>query len=102
MNAGIPTGQSLSNANGLPEVRVALLADHAIQQFTKVMAAAFVEVGLFPCVFEAEYGTMSLQAFDPDSEAHRFKPEIAICSLAVQKYRDRFFEASSAAAREHL
>jgi FkbH-like protein len=98
----LQSGQSLANADDLPEIRVALFADHAPQQLAKVLAAAFVEKGLFPRLFEADYGTMSFQVFDPDSLAYRFGPEIAVCSLAMQKYRDRFFAASSAAAREGL
>jgi FkbH-like protein len=100
--AMLQLGETLDNSDGVPEIRIVLFADHAPQQFTKVLAAAIAETRLFPRLFAADYGTMSFQVFDADSEAYRFEPEIAVCSMAVQKYRDRFYAASSAPERERL
>jgi FkbH-like protein len=91
-----------SNDANLPEIRIALFADHAPQQFSKVLASAVVETGLFPSLFVADYGTVSFQVFDPESEAYRFAPDIAVCSMAMQKYRDRFYAAATPSEREHL
>ena len=96
-------GESLhDNAAGFPEVRVALLADHAPQQFAKVLASALLECKLFPRLQVADYGTAMLQALDATSETHAFKPEFVVYSTSMQKYRDRFYDAQSAAQREIL
>jgi FkbH-like protein len=96
-------GQSLpNNADGLPEVRIALLADHAPQQLAKVLSCAVLEQGLFPLLCVADYGTAAFQAFDPASETHTFRPEFVVYSTAMQKYRDRFFAAERAQERDTL
>jgi FkbH-like protein len=91
-----------SNDANLPEIRIALFADHAPQQFSKILASAVMETGLFPRLFVADYGTVSFQVFDQESEAYRFAPEVAVCSMAMQKYRDRFYAAATPAERERL
>ena len=96
-------GQTLpGNADSLPEVRIALLADHAPQQLTKVLACAVLEQGLFPLLYAADYGTAAFHAVDSASEAHTFRPEFVVYSTAVQKYRDRFYAATSAQDRDTL
>ncbi len=90
------------NDRAYPELRLALLCDHAPQQYAKLLAAAVFETGVFPRLFTGDYGTTSLLAFDPDSELHAFRPEVAVHSTAVQKYRDRFFACAGAAERERL
>lgn len=90
------------NDSGYPEVSLALLADHAAQQFAKVLASAMVDAKFFPRLFLADYGTACFQAFDADSDMYAFRPEIAVYSTAMQKYRERFFTAASAAERERL
>lgn len=85
-----------------PELRVALFADHAPQQLAKVLSAAILEQQFSPKLFVAEYGTTNLEVFDRNSEAYRFAPEFAVLSLAVQKFRARFYAAKSAAERESL
>jgi FkbH-like protein len=95
--------QSLDdNIGGFPELRVALLADHAPQQYAKVLASALLECKLFPRLQVADYGTATFQAFDATSETHTFKPEFVVYSTSMQKYRDRFYGTPSAAEREIL
>ena len=91
-----------TNDNGLPEMRLAILADHASQQMTLVLKAALVELGFFPAVYEAEYATAAFEAFDPGSGLYAFKPEAVLLTMAVQKYRDRFLGLKSTAEREAL
>jgi FkbH-like protein len=99
----LQSAQSLGeNKDALPEIRVALLADHAPQQYAKVFSAAMTENKLFPRLYVAEYGTASVEVFDPASELYEFSPEIAIWSMAVQKYRERFYGAETASKREGL
>ncbi len=90
------------NDRARPELRLALLCDHAPQQYAKLVAAAMSETGYFPRVFTGDYGTTSLLAFDPGSNLYAFQPEVAVYSTAVQKYRDRYFACSGAAERERL
>ena len=95
-------GQGLENNAGLPEVRVVLLTDHAPQQYAKVFSSAILECKFFPRLQVADYGTANFQAFDAFSETYAFRPEFAVYSTSVQKYRDRFYSAATAAERETL
>jgi HAD superfamily phosphatase (TIGR01681 family) len=88
------------NAAQLPEVRVALLADHATQQMTLVLKSAITDRGFFPLIYEADYGTAATEAYDRASRLYDTRPEIVYLSLAVQKYRDRFLELREPADRE--
>jgi FkbH-like protein len=90
------------NEDGRPEMRLAVMADHATQQLTLILKAAINEQGFFPAVYEAEYATAALEVYDDASALFAFKPEAVIFSIAVQKYRDRFFALDSATARESL
>ena len=90
------------NDAALPEIRLALMSDHAPQQYAKVIASAMVETGFFPRVFTADYGTTGFAVFDPGSDLYAFRPDYAIYSTAVQKYREQFFAARTAAQREQL
>lgn len=86
----------------LPGLRIAVLADHATQQFVLVLRAAMVEQGFSPAVYEAEYATSAFEAHDPKSGLYDFKPDIALVSHAVQKYRARWLDTAEPEARETL
>ncbi|MFT4174137.1 MAG: HAD-IIIC family phosphatase [Rhodocyclaceae bacterium] len=90
------------NAGGQPALRLALLADHAPQQLATVLKAAVLEQGFFPELYVADYGTAALDAFDGESALHAWRPEVALYSIAVQKYRERFYAAQSVEERESL
>ena len=90
------------NQAHLPELRMALLADHATQQLTFVLKAAIAAYGYFPFVYEAEYGTAAAEAYDADSGMYKARPEVVFLSSAVQKYRDRFFGTLAPEDRERL
>ena len=87
---------------GQAKIRVAVVSDHAPQQFTLVLKAAFDELGYFAEVYEADYGTAALEAFDRDSQLYAFKPEAIVYSLCVQKFRDRYLEAQTPEERNTL
>jgi len=86
----------------LPELRVAVLGDHATQQLVLVLRAAILEQGFSPAIYEAEYATAAMEAHDQTSGLYAFKPEIAFLSHAVQKYRARWLALTDSAAREAL
>lgn len=90
------------NSEGRPEIRIAILADHAPQQLSQVLKAAVAEQGFFPAVYEADYATAAPEAYDAGSGLHRFQADFVYVSLAMQKYRARFFSSGSPEAREAL
>jgi FkbH-like protein len=90
------------NSNGLSEIRFAVLADHASQQLSFVLKATLLEQGFFPNVYEGDYSTAALDAYNKNSELYAFKPEYILFSLAVQKYRDRFLSDTDPHFRENL
>jgi FkbH-like protein len=88
-------GDALAEAPGdQPEMRIAVLADHASQQLCRLLRAALHERGFAPHVYEGEYATAALTVHDADSDLYGFRPHFAFLSYAVQKYRARFFEAT--------
>ena len=99
----IKHGRNLQeNDARLPAVQVALLADHATQQLTLVLKSAIADRGFFPTVYQADYDTAALEAYDRSSGLYAARPEVVFLSLAVQKYRERFFAASTPEARHRL
>jgi FkbH-like protein len=83
-----------------PELRVALLADHATQQLTLVLKSAIAEHGFHPVVYEADYDAAATEVYDRGSRLYDMQPESAYLSLAVQKYRDRFLSLPEPAERD--
>lgn len=101
--AMLRAGQALGdNVDSRPEVRVSLLAEHAPQQLGPVLAAAIHDTGFFPRLHVAGYDAAALEAYDGASGLHTHRPEFVVYSTAVQKYRERFYEAASAQEREAL
>jgi FkbH-like protein len=86
----------------LPELRLAILADHASQQLSCVLKAAVFEEGYFPIIYEADYATAPMEVYNPNSAVYHFGPDVVFFSLAVQKYRDRFLEEVKPEGRETL
>jgi len=79
-------GKSLTeNTDKLPEIRIAIVGDHATQQLTQVLKAAVARRGFFPRVYESDYSTAAHETFDRQSGLHGFKPEFVYFSIAVQK-----------------
>ena len=94
--------QLLEARAGQSKIRVAVVADHAPQQFTLVLKAVFDEAGYFPEVYEADYGVAAIEAFDRASTLYEFQPEAVVYSICVQKYRDHYNESQTAKDRETL
>src|SRR5215467_11952478 len=90
------------NQRHLPELRLAILADHASQQLSCVLKAALFEQGYFPTIYEADYATGPMEVYNPSSKLYQFGPDVAFLSLAVQKYRDRFLAEVTPKGRETL
>ena len=96
-------GKAITKNEGkLPEVRVAILANYATQQFVHVLKAALSELGFFPHVFAAEYDTAALEVYNPDSSLFAFEPDFVFLGAALQHYRDRFFACRTPDERERL
>ncbi len=90
------------NSGNLPELRLAILAEHASQQLTHVIKAKILELGFFPVIYEADYSTAALEAYDPASGLYAFAPDVVFFSLAAQKYRDNFLSNLDPEWRERL
>ena len=90
------------NQRRLPELRLAILADHATQQLSCVLQAAVLEEGYFPIIYEADYATAPMEVYNPNSKVYHFGPDIVFLSMAVPKYRDRFLGKVTPEGRETL
>ena len=101
--AMLKQGRALAgNVGGLPVMKLAVMADHATQQMVVVLKAALVGQGFFPEIYEADYGAGAFEAFDTDSGLYASGARYAFLSMAMQKYRARFYGAFDAQTREGL
>jgi FkbH-like protein len=79
------------NNNNLPEIKIALLADNATQQFVMVLKAAMLSKGFYPNVYEAEYDSIPLEIYNPESNLFSFNPDYVLLHLSSLAYRSRFY-----------
>src|SRR4051812_18186575 len=86
-------------AEGLPVVRLAVLADSATQLCVQALRGYAFAIGIRLEVFEADYDQIDLQVLDESSELYRFAPELVLLWHCAEKALARF-ERTPAAGRE--
>lgn len=92
--AMLKNGRSLRETTpGSASVRVGLLCEHAPQLLSDILVAALAERGLETSLYVADYDSAPLETHSAESDLYQANPEIVIYSMAMQKYRDRFYRA---------
>lgn len=73
-------------------VRVALLGDFATQQLATILPVVFAARGVRVELHEAEYDTIELEVFNPESPLYAFDPQIIVLVNATQRLRERYYQ----------
>lgn len=77
-------GRGLDGA-GLAPLRIALLADASTQHLVPLLRVLLAENGFDARVYEAPYDTVVLEALDPTSGLHAFRPQVVFVLQATAK-----------------
>jgi predicted enzyme involved in methoxymalonyl-ACP biosynthesis len=88
-----------ANDRALPVIRVAILGEHATQQWTKVFRAVLYELGIWAEIYEAEFDSLQQEILDPESGMHQFDPNYVWVCLCSQQYRRRFLNTAPVGRR---
>ncbi len=90
-------------ATGRPEIRVAILADCATQQFIPMLRALYLRGNLDPVFYEGGFDAIELESRNPSSGLYKFKPDVILILNTVQALRDRYYQraGSGAAFQQH-
>jgi FkbH-like protein len=75
---------------GLPIVRLAVVADSASQLAVEALRGYAIEIGLRLDVYEADYDQIDRQLLDPTSELHQFAPAFVLVWRSAEKAAQRF------------
>ncbi|MCE7875209.1 HAD-IIIC family phosphatase, partial [bacterium CPR1] len=80
---------SSANNAPAPEVRVAILGDHATQRLCKIVEACLLERGYRPLIYEGSFDAIGIEARSPALQ--EFQPEFVYLAICVQRVRERFY-----------
>lgn len=87
--------KSKSVNTDLPEVRIAILADSAVQFLTIAIKGAFAEKGYYANIFEADVDQIAMQLLSPTAELNDFKPEYIVVFEALPQIKKRFYKIAN-------
>lgn len=79
---------SPGSSSPVPEVRVAVLGDHATQRLCKLIKACLIERGYRPLLYEGSFDAISLETLAPALK--EFQPEFIYIATCVQRVRERY------------
>ncbi|RYE58902.1 MAG: HAD-IIIC family phosphatase [Sphingobacteriales bacterium] len=86
----------------LKKVKIAILANHSIQQFARILKTTLRDERFEAQVYEAPYDSIAFETFDETSELYAFQPDYVYLSFAMQKYRERFLSCALPQEKEQL
>ena len=76
-------------------IRVAILADCAIQQLTTLIKSLGSRNGLLVEAYEGNYDLIDLEILDPDSALYAFDPQFLIVLMSSEKLKARLYESTT-------
>ena len=99
--------RAISSDPGLPAIKIALLGDSAVQQFTPLLRALLRRAGFHADIYEGGFDGVEFDTLNPSSPLYAFDPDIVVVLNAVQGLRDKYYQrqgdtsgfASSATSR---
>ncbi len=84
-------------ADGAKTLKVALLADCAVQQLTQLLEALAARNGVALDVYEGPYDGIDLEILNPDSGLYAFGPQYLIVMMSAEKLKSRLYDSASRA-----
>ena len=79
---------------GAKTVKVAILADCAIQQLALLLKALAARNGVALDVYEGGYDSIDLEILNPDSSLYAFGPQYLIVLLSGEKLKTRLYDSA--------
>ena len=79
-------------------VKVAILADCAIQQLTTLLKALAARNGVGLDVYEGGYDSIDLEILNPESSLYAFGPEYLIVLMSGEKLKNRLYDRADRSA----
>lgn len=74
------------------KLKLALLADVSTQHLIPVLRVLFADAGIEVEIYEADYDTIQLQAYNPDSQLYSFQPQIVVILQSLMKLKGKFYD----------
>ena len=84
------------------KLRLAVLADCAVQHLLPLLRALFHRKGIQVEIYEGPFAAAELEARNPSSALYEFHPEIVLILHSVQALRDRFYRGGAKVQNEFL
>lgn len=72
--------------------KVAILADFASQKFADILRVLFAKSGVDATIYAAEYDSIELEAYSPDSGLYRFAPDVVLVVPSTNALRYKYFQ----------
>ncbi len=79
---------------GAKTVKVAILADCAIQQLTTLLKTLAARNGVALDVYEGGYDSIDLEVINQDSDLYRFDPQYLIVLMSGEKLKNRLYDST--------
>ena len=76
------------------KLRIALLADVSTQHIVPLLRVLFAANGIDAELYEADFDTIHLEAYNPDSALYTVAPQIIVILQSVTKMRARYYDTS--------
>ena len=90
----IREGGALAAPSGGKTVKVAILADCAIQQLTTLLKVLAARNGVALDVYEGGYDSIDLEILNPESSLYAFGPQYLIVLMSSEKLKNRLYDSA--------
>ena len=90
--------RNLHAHDGDRKLRLAIIADCAIQHLTLLVRALFRRKGINAEIYEGMFDAMELEVRNPASALYAFQPEIIVMLHSAQALRDKFYQSNDSRA----
>ncbi len=80
---------------GWPVIRLALLGDNAVQQFTPLLRALFLRANIKAEIFEGSFDGSEFESLNKASALYAFKPDFVVILDSAQGLRDKYYQSSN-------
>src|SRR5580765_4488666 len=87
----VKEARKLDSSRCTQTLRVAVLGDCSTQHLTTILPALFCRASIDASLFEAEYDSIELQAFDPGSDLYAAAADVIVLLNSTGKLRQKYY-----------
>jgi FkbH-like protein len=84
------------DAKGKTPIKVAVLAEFASQKYCEMLRVLFARSGFDAQLYEADYDTIELEAFNAESGLYAFGPDVVLVVPSTNALRYKYFQDTDA------